>query len=331
MRRLQKLTSLALTAGLLLALLVPSALATPVVPEGMGTLAYGYMEELAAEARAAGTGQELAAAEQIDTWFDSMGYNAGLQSFTYGPTSKPSYSQNVIAFKEATSPPAGKTVPLVIVGAHYDCVPAGEGADDNASGVGVMLEVAERLAEADLPYDVVFIAFGAEEVGLEGSSYYVKQMSKTDRERAIAMINFDSLIVGDYRYIHAAFNHKTWVRDEMLGIIDDYDLGIRTHTSPRYPAGITPPGFSDYTAFSKAGIAVAAFESTNWEIGDLDGYLQLDAATEFEGTDYDDLWEIWHTEYDYLEFIEWLLGDRPEEHLEAYSTLVYVFLRDLEP
>jgi len=331
MRRLRKLPALALVALLLFTLLTPSALATPPLPADMGAPAYRYTAALAAETRVAGSSEELAAARQIEAWLDSMGYGAELQPFTYGPTSKAVASQNVVAVKPATSRAGGQAPPLVIVGAHYDCVSAGKGADDNASGVGVMLELAERLAKTDLPYDLAFIAFGAEEAGLEGSNYYVKQMSKADRERAIAMINFDSLIAGDYRYIHAAFNHKTWVRDEMLEIVDAYDLGIRTHTSPRYPAGITPPGFSDYTAFSKAGIPVAAFESTNWEIGDLDGYLQLDAATEFAGTDYEDLWEIWHTEYDYLAFIDWLLGDRPEEHLEAYTTLVYVFLRDLQP
>ena len=45
---------------------------------------------------------------------------------------------------------------------------AGQGADDNASGVGVMLEVAERLAHYKIDYDVVFVAFGAEEAGLQG-------------------------------------------------------------------------------------------------------------------------------------------------------------------
>ena|GEM_PF-6286520 len=47
---------------------------------------------------------------------------------------------------------------------------AGAGADDNASGVAVMLEVAERLAHFKIDYDIVFVAFGAEEAGLRGSS-----------------------------------------------------------------------------------------------------------------------------------------------------------------
>jgi hypothetical protein len=73
----------------------------------------------------------------------------------------------------------------VIVGAHYDHLGLGEpgdanhgtlhpGADDNASGVAVLLECARRLAEeGELTHPVVFIAFSGEERGLLGSAHYV--------------------------------------------------------------------------------------------------------------------------------------------------------------
>ena len=189
-------------------------------------------------------------------------------------------SQNVVAYRRADLKRKAHTEPLVIVGAHYDAVTAGQGADDNASGVGVMLEVAERLAHFKIDYDVVFIAFGAEEVGLRGSDYYVSQMRQSDKRRAIAMINFDSLIVGDKLYIHAGANEKTWARDAMLRLIRLRKLPIEMQPGlydGRDPIPATPPasrrtGFSDYTAFNQAGIPIVAFESTNWEIDDLDGY-----------------------------------------------------------
>jgi hypothetical protein len=74
----------------------------------------------------------------------------------------------------------------VIVGAHYDHLGMGEpgdtnqgklhpGADDNASGVAVLLECAHRLAEeGELTHPVVFIAFAGEEKGLLGSAHYVE-------------------------------------------------------------------------------------------------------------------------------------------------------------
>jgi hypothetical protein len=73
-----------------------------------------------------------------------------------------------------------------IVGAHYDHLGLGEpgdanhgklhpGADDNASGVAVLLECARRLAEeGELTHPVVFIAFSGEENGLLGSAHYVE-------------------------------------------------------------------------------------------------------------------------------------------------------------
>jgi len=53
-----------------------------------------------------------------------------------------------------------------VVGAHYDSINkhgGSPGANDNASGVGVILEAARVLKRADLPYVVEFVAFGAEE------------------------------------------------------------------------------------------------------------------------------------------------------------------------
>jgi aminopeptidase YwaD len=99
--------------------------------------------------------------------------------------------RNVIAHREGTS---GRTV---VVGAHYDSVPAGPGANDNASGTAVMLEVARVLATQNYPHSVDLIAFDAEELGLLGSAYYVEQLPDEQRESLLAMVNLDMLSVGD--------------------------------------------------------------------------------------------------------------------------------------
>ena len=92
----------------------------------------------------------------------------------------------------------------VIVGAHYDHLGLGgfgsldpdsagyvhNGADDNASGAAMLIQIASRLALAPPARTVLFIAFSGEELGLLGSAHYVKQpvypLSAT-----IAMINLD--------------------------------------------------------------------------------------------------------------------------------------------
>lgn len=323
MRRMRGFVLVALVAVMSLGLLAPSAVAVkPLLPNEMGAQAYARIETLTAKPRAAATGGERAAAEMVKGWFKASGYSAKLQPFSYVRRGVTYNSQNVVAFSPAAKKPKARPTPLVIIGAHYDAVTSGKGADDNASGVAVMLEVAERIRKYKREYDVIFIAFGAEEAGLRGSDYYVSQMSDQDAGRTIAMINFDSLIVGDKLYIHAGANEKAWARDKMLRLIRLHKLPIEMQPglNPDYPAGFTPDGFSDYTAFNEAGIPIVAFESTNWEIGDLDGYEQTEEYGSF-----------WHTANDDLKVIEKLLPGRPMVRLEAYTRLVFEFLKHLKP
>lgn len=77
-------------------------------------------------------------------------------------------------------PASGDSQGVVVLGAHYDHLGAGPegvftGADDNASGVAALLEIAEKFASAhaDRPRDVLFLAFDCEEQGMLGSSYWV--------------------------------------------------------------------------------------------------------------------------------------------------------------
>lgn len=110
--------------------------------------------------------------------------------------------KNVVGVIEGEGPLADETV---VVGAHYDHLGLGgsgslafgshdihNGADDNASGTSVVLEMARRLARrADpLPRRVVFILFSAEERGLLGSEYYVGH-PLYPLEKTVAMVNFD--------------------------------------------------------------------------------------------------------------------------------------------
>jgi hypothetical protein len=92
----------------------------------------------------------------------------------------------------------------IILGAHYDHLGLGgfgsldpdstglvhNGADDNASGVAALIQVAARLAASPPARTVVFIAFSGEELGLLGSAFYVRQpiypLAST-----LAMVNLD--------------------------------------------------------------------------------------------------------------------------------------------
>jgi aminopeptidase YwaD len=89
------------------------------------------------------------------------------------------------------------------VGAHLDTVPPAPGAEDNASGIGVMLAVAEAVSEGRTRLPVVFVAFGAEEPRGPsddehhyGSRRYVAVMTPVQREALRAMVSLDRVGVG---------------------------------------------------------------------------------------------------------------------------------------
>jgi Zn-dependent M28 family amino/carboxypeptidase len=88
-------------------------------------------------------------------------------------------SSNVIGYLPAATTPKQK--PYLVITAHYDHLGRmGKetyfpGANDNASGVGMLLYLAQELSlKRDSNFNYVFIAFGAEEAGLVGSHYFVE-------------------------------------------------------------------------------------------------------------------------------------------------------------
>jgi Zn-dependent M28 family amino/carboxypeptidase len=75
-----------------------------------------------------------------------------------------------------------REAPSLIVAAHYDTVEGSPGADDNASGLVVLLDVARRLGDATLERSVRFIAFCLEEQDLLGSLAYAAHLRATGQE-----------------------------------------------------------------------------------------------------------------------------------------------------
>ena len=76
--------------------------------------------------------------------------------------------QNLILDLRAAD--GGKQKPPILIGAHYDAVPGTPGADDNATGVAALLELARAFTAEPARYPVRLVAFDLEEYGLKGSS-----------------------------------------------------------------------------------------------------------------------------------------------------------------
>jgi hypothetical protein len=162
-------------------------------------------------------------------------------------------------------PGNGSSKQVLVVGAHLDHLGMGtasslapgeravhNGADDNASGVATMLGIArayESRPVSERARDVVFVAFGAEEMGLLGSKHMVESMSAEDRERTVAMLNFDMVgRLGDELIVNGTGTAAEW-KDLLTSRAGDLKLSF-------VPDGYGP---SDHSSFYEVEIPVLHF------------------------------------------------------------------------
>ena len=231
--------------------------------------------------RTAGSAEEKAAADLIAAEFEAMGYDVVQQTF---PLENDRTSQNVIA----TRPGEG---PAIIIGAHYDCVAAGTGADDNASGVAVVLTVADLLQEVETTAPLTFVAFGSEEIGLVGSTFFAESLGDDLADNVMLMLNIDTVGIGDDFNVYAGAQTEsesytdpytpgpTWARDLALELGDSLGLEVKTTPAESWN-GFTGP-WSDHVPFVNAGVPIIYFERWNWTAGDDLGWGQETAERDY--------------------------------------------------
>ena len=305
----------------------PSGTDTAVNPEAkshtvteFGTRAFAHLKALEnIGPRLAGSNQERQAGEYIYSTLKTIGYSPTIQQFSAWDENGTKYqSSNIIAVKSGNSPRE------LIVGAHYDSVAEGRGVDDNASGVGVMLEVAERVFSLETPYTIRFIAFGSEENDLDGSYYFVDQLGPAELKNITAMVNLDSLVAGDITYVYSEEGSKAFLRDWVLNWSGKNGIPLKTIRNADLSCCCGWPT-ADYGPFQEKGIAFAYFEATNWTLGEKDGYTQVNPKYGDEG-------HIWHTKYDNSDYIEKTFPGRISERLSYFSAALFsictVFVMD---
>jgi len=169
-------------------------------------------------------------------------------------------SKNIIATMKSKKQTDGKNI---VVGAHYDGVntPA---ANDNASGIATVMEAARVISKQKLDCDIKFIAFGAEEIGLVGSNYYVSSLTSEEISNTIAMLNLDMVGVGDTLTVHTMNKNLKSL---------PADLAVSCMNKFNYKSARTEQENSDHVPFESAGIPVAYFEYG------LDEYYHTDKDT----------------------------------------------------
>jgi len=244
------------------------------------------------EGRGFGSAGLEAAAEYIREQFAAAGLQAGGDNGTYfqaftatGGTDDAEHTlHNVVAVLPGSNPQFKGEAALLT--AHYDHLGFGgpgvradaagklhPGADDNASGVAVLLEVAKQLAAGPPPpRTIVFVAFSGEESGLLGSKYFVKQTTPVPVSGIYGVINMDTVgRLGDQPLsILASESAREWpfVFSGITAV-----TGVKTRSIPGASES------SDQKSFIDAGVpGVQLFTSAT-----LDYHRPSDTADKVDG------------------------------------------------
>jgi Zn-dependent M28 family amino/carboxypeptidase len=148
---------------------------------------------------------------------------------------------------------------VVMAGAHLDSVTAGPGINDNGSGSAALLETALMMAKVKPENTLRFAWWGAEELGLIGSTAYVEGLSEAERDRIALYMNYD--MVGSPNYIFMVYDADQSTFPAPAGVpippgstaIEDLYESYYTLIGEPYDDTLFS-GRSDYQAFIEAGI-----------------------------------------------------------------------------
>lgn len=296
-----------------------------------GDNAYAFMKQLQSNYPYrqvnSSNGMLSGAEEWLKAQIATMGYEYMAQPFTMTSADgvTPCYGENLIFSKQ------GASDRVIVVGAHYDCVEQTFGTDDNASGVGVLLELASIYSTKESPYTIRFILFSAEEPGCLGSQYYVDNLSQEERDRIACMINIDTIAAGDNMYLYGG------TVDDSGNIVQDWavyqaqsaadllglDMSFHPDVNDSFPTP-TKATASDQMPFANVGIPYIYCEASNWNGEPYTNFYQTSNSAVNGGT-------IMHkAEYDNLTFIENTFGTRAYEHLQAYAKLLDYLLENMK-
>ncbi|MFF7310371.1 M28 family peptidase [Streptomyces sp. NPDC008137] len=189
--------------------------------------------------RAHGRTGYKASIDYVKAKLDAAGFTTTLQQFT--ASGRTGY--NLIA-----DWPGGDANQVVMAGSHLDSVSSGPGINDNGSGSAAVLETALAVSRAQYKptKHLRFAWWGAEELGLVGSRYYVNRLTTGDRSRISAYLNFDMI---------GSPNPGYFVYDDDPAVektFKDYFSGLGVPTEIETEGD----GRSDHAPFKSAGVPV---------------------------------------------------------------------------
>ncbi|QXQ95971.1 M28 family metallopeptidase [Streptomyces sp. WY228] len=189
--------------------------------------------------RAHGRPGYKASVDYVKAKLDAAGFTTTLQQFT---------SNGATGYNLIADWPGGDANKVLMAGAHLDSVSSGAGINDNGSGSAAVLETALAVSRAGYQPDkhLRFAWWGAEELGLIGSKYYVNNLPSAERSKLSGYLNFDMIgspNPGYFVYDDDPVIEKTF---------KDYFAGLNIPTEIETEGD----GRSDHAPFKNVGVPV---------------------------------------------------------------------------
>ena len=245
--------------------------------------------------RMSGSPAELMTADYLQQQFTELGYKSNTRQFntSYNWSERKGEARpRKVSATSVIAARAGEVPQEILIVTHLDTwTPLSrheadsnlgglrlQGVDDNASGLGVMLELAQQLSKTPLHYGVRFVALSAGEAGLHGMDDYLSRMSAQEKKNTLLVIDLNSLIVGDHLYFNNGANTPSAVRKQTsaraLQLAHRYGISAASHT-------LTARDYPGVNPFDKAGMPLLDVTATNWALGNKDGQQQRARSTHF--------------------------------------------------
>lgn len=202
--------------------------------------------------RVSNQGNDLAA-DFLEEYFEGLGLPVTNHNYREG-------GRNVVATQFGVSNPDS----IIIICAHYDAV-ANYCADDNVSGVAVVLETARILSQYCMQKTIIYALWDEEEIGLVGSRAFADSMI-TEGAIVNAVLNMDMMAYDgndDHKFdidVRDIANSYA-IRDTLLSLVEQYNLDLD-------PVVVDPGTFSsDHSGFWQKGYS-ALLLGESWETND---------------------------------------------------------------
>ncbi len=206
--------------------------------------------------------QYIPARNAIYAQFQSLGYSPALDPFSYLRGVEGWVDGcNIVAVKPGLRNPSNE---IYVVSGHYDSAGT-PGADDDASGVACVLEMARIFHDGQFAKTIVFIAFDAEEciddygITQPGSAHYARVHANENIQRMISIDMIAHQASGVYSntaYLEGPDGTEP-IRNELKTALETFGDGLLSFQP-------TEPGASDHIAFAREGFQACSFTEAEW-------------------------------------------------------------------